>query len=284
MKFYQYSQMRILSLFLKYLHIWWSTIISPTFIVAQVTSGLQHASQVYTSDNSALMTGSSSLFANPAASGQQEEKWDFSLSASRIYNTDILSLSAIASVRLNNQRIGMLIGQYGIKGYYMSQFSLLYSRSIGSKSFIGIQSNISQFRIKDLGYKLGSDISIGLWHPISHRTIISAYLRNPLKLEIITPNTYKKMALGILFKISDRLHLFTEIDKIQDQEISLKPGIRFEAISMMQLFVSFKSAPAETSFGVHIIIREKMHTDIGMNVHPILGTTLTFSLGYLLNQ
>ena len=251
-----------------------------TTIVAQTFHHLQHARQISSSDNSQILEGASALYANPVAAQHQTTLWDFSLTANNRFNTDIYSLSGAISYKANQSALGLLVGRYGISGFYESQISLSYSRSIGRSAFLGIQGHYYQLQIEGLGDTGFADFTLGYWQTFAEKVSVSLYVKNPLDGLNDRHRTVGKIDFGLVYNLSDILELYSSVSKPWGQKVSLRPGFRYKPHHIIYLYTSFNTAPSAMSFGAGISLPKNLMIDIGINTHPILGSSVAFSLGY----
>ena len=247
---------------------------------AQTEHQEQHAIQIASSDNSAVLTGASALFANPAAAKHDLQGWDLTTSISNRFNTDILSMGAAAVRSFNQSAVGISLGSYGIDGFKQSHLSLSFSRMIGSSAYLGIQANYHQLQIDELGQKGVADITIGYWQIIANKIVISAYLKNPLQSASDQPQVIGKADIGLGYIISKQLTLYASIDKPWDRGLSFRPGLAYKPHHILTLYVSTDTDPEAISLGAGINLRRGLHAQLGINTHPILGNSLALSIGY----
>lgn len=249
-------------------------------LYAQTEHQQQHAVQIASSDNSAVLTGASALFANPAAARHETQGWDLTTAVSNRFNTDILSLGAAAVKSFDQSAVGISLGSYGIDGFKQSQVSLSFSRAIGASAYLGIQANYYQLQIDELGQKGVADMTIGYWQTINNKIIISAYIKNPLQATADQRHVIGKADVGIGYIISEQLTLYASVDKPWDRGLSFRPGFAYKPHRILTLFVSTDTDPEAISLGAGINLSGGLHAELGVNTHPILGNSLALSVGY----
>lgn len=260
----------------------WISIFCFTDLQSQNYSPLLQARQIGLSDNSSLLGGASALYANPAAAGTQDHSWDLMVSADRKFNSDISSFSTAFSKNTSGHNFGLLLGRYGIKGFEENQISISYGRKIGSRSNLGIQGHLYQFRIEGLGKRTDADISVGVWHMFTDQLGFSSYLKNPLAGLRKERKIFGKVEAGLFYVISEKLKLYSSVDQPWGSRISVKPGILYQPYPIVTILASFNSSPAAMSFGLGLDFTNNMKIDIGINTHPILGNSMAFSFGFII--
>lgn len=240
----------------------------------------QHALQIASSDNSAVLLGASALFANPAAARYETTGWDLTTAVSNRFSTDIFSLGASALKSFDQAAVGLVVGSYGIDGFKQSQIALSFTRTIGATAYLGIQANYHQLQIEELGQRGVADMTIGYWQIIDSKVIISAYLKNPLQAFSDQQQVTGKIDIGLGYIISDQLTLYTSIDKAWDGGISLRPGLAYKPHKILSLYVSTDTDPEAISLGLGLDLTAGLNAQLGINTHPILGNSLALSVGY----
>jgi len=248
--------------------------------IAQTEHHQQHASQIASSDNASILTGASSLYANPAASRHQVQRWDLTSSVSNRFNTDIWSVGAAVSKSFKNAAVGLLVGSYGIEGLKENQISLNFTRAIGADAYLSIQGNYQQLQIEGLGQTGVADITIGYWQVIDNKVIISTYLKNPFQAITDQRRIAGKADIALGYIISDQLQLYASIDKAWDREVSFRPGLVYKPHRILKLYISTDTNPEAISLGVGVDLDNNLKADLGVNTHPILGNSLALSVGY----
>lgn len=241
-----------------------------------------HTAQISSADNSAIYEGAISLYANPAAPPDGTKTWDFSLSAHNRYNTDIRGLTGalLMSMNNNNSSVGLVIGNYGIDGFSRSLVSVNYSRRIGASSYLGIQGHWHQLQIEALGSSSIADMTIGSWHQLSDRWVISVYVLNPIEATRNTSRLYGKIDVGTALIISENLELFSSISRAWDNEWSFRPGLKYIPLDVISIYAAMNTSPSSLSFGIALNIPNGLKMNLGTNTHPHLGRHLSLGVGY----
>lgn len=247
---------------------------------AQTEHQQQHAIQIASSDNSAVLTGAMALYANPAAANHEIRGWDLTTAVSNRFNTDILSVGASAVKSFDQTALGLSLGSYGIDGFKQSQVSLSFSRAIGASAYLGIQASYYQLQIDELGQRGIADMTIGYWQSIDNKVIISAYLKNPLQATSDQPQVVGKADIGLGYIISEQLTLYASVDKPWDRGLSFRPGFSYKPHPVLTLYVSTDTDPEAISLGAGINLNSGLQAQLGVNTHPILGNSLALSVGY----
>lgn len=247
---------------------------------AQTEHLQQHAIQIASSDNSAVLIGASALFANPAAAKRDNNDWDLTTAVSNRFNTDILSLGASAVKSFDQAAVGIRLGTYGIEGFKQSQIALSFTRAIGESAYLGIQANYNQLQINELGQRGVADITVGYWQLIDDRIIVSTYIKNPLQGLSDQPQVLGKADIGLGYIISDQLTLYLAMDKPWDRGASLRPGLAYKPHEILTIYASTDTDPEAISLGVGLHLNGGLNAQLGINTHPILGNSLALSVGY----
>lgn len=251
---------------------------------AQTFQHIEHARQIATSDNSPVLWGATAQYANPAATAHNLDGWDFTTAMSSRYSTDILAGSAALAKSFNNSAIGLLVGSYGIDGFKENQLSLSFARSIGKHAYLGIQANAYQIQVEGFGQSTIADLTLGYWQLIDEKIIISASIKNPAQLTNDDRRISGKADIGLGYIISDKLEIFTSVDKSWDAGWSVRPGLRYTPHQVLRVFFSTDTSPSAISLGLGLQLDTGLTADLGINTHPILGNSLALSLGYLIQK
>ena len=251
-------------------------------LCAQSIDHLRHAKQTAISESSSLMTGSLAHYGNPAALLHDLPGWHFSLSHHNTGLTDIRAISGSFTRISDNYAFGGLVGSYGIEGFQERQGALSFSRRIGQGSYLGIQANYGQLQIQNLGSTTAFDLSVGYFTRLSERFVISTYFLNPFSALDSDSRLTGKVELSSAYTVSSKLELYTSVRKRWRQETSISAGLSYLPYEILELYTSWESSPNSMSFGFSLELGDQWYIHSGLNTHPILGSSLTFSLDYRL--
>lgn len=240
-----------------------------------------NAQQLATADNSSVLTGSSALFANPAASLSQKHKWDMSIAAVNLFSTDIFGFTGAANYKTNSGAFGLTVAQYGIDGFQSSNLGISFAKALGKDAFLGLKANWFQRRIEGIDKVQQPDFTLGYWQKIDDKFILSFYIKNPMQKEQ-NRVANGKIHLSLAYAISEQLHIFSSLEKPWNEGVNLNPGLKYSPSKIFSLYMAASTNNNSLSFGTDIGINDQLLATLALKTNTNLGNSAGFSLQYRL--
>ena len=250
------------------------------YSVKSQTTLFQSALQIATSDNATQLTGAIGQLANAAAAGHTSRDWDFFISGDRRYGTDISSVLGGFSYNSEKYSVGSYFGRYGIDEFHSTIFSAHFTRALSVSTSLAIQGHYSQLNISGSNSSSEGDMSLGLWHEFSDHLITSISVRNLMNGIADRIMEEGKIDISLAYILSEKAQLFGGVSHTWTGKISFRPGVMYAPDRYLNLFISLNTSPSATSFGMSLSILEELQLDLGIHTHPVLGNSLSITLGY----
>jgi len=240
-------------------------------------------SLVYTKINtySTLNKDALSAMANQASLGSSKNLSVAFCGERRFMLEDISSYGLAVALPTASGSFGLAANYFGGDGFNESSMALAYGRSLG-KIDIGAQFNYHQFKIE--GYGAASTVSLeaGLLLHLSEPLQAGVHLFNPTGAAIGKDQKEKLplvYSFGLGYDVSEKVYVGTEIEKVEDQLVSVNAGVQYAF--ERKLFARAGVASATSSFYLGVgFLWSGLRIDVTASVHPTLGTTPSMLIAY----
>lgn len=254
-------------------------------IYSQLDPSRAHPVLIASSDNAVITHKSAGLYANPATSLIGVSKGHMTAAFLRRYDTDLRSANAAITWRVGSDGLGFFINSYGIEGFRLTTLAASYTKSIGDKAYLSVQPKLSSIQIEDLGQRSQLDLTIGYWQEISDEWSWSVHIDQARSL--LSTSSLQQLGIaqiGISYLLSDKAALYQSISYTSDGRWSYSPGLRYSPQNKLDLFISLSTAPSTFAAGIDLDLTSDLSLQLGYNSHPQLGSSLSVSVGYLIES
>lgn len=240
-------------------------------------------SLVYTKINtySALNKDALSAMANQASLGGIKNLSAAFSGERRFMLKDLSSYGLALALPTTSGSFGLAANYFGGDGFNESSVGLAYGRGLG-KIDIGAQFNYHQFKID--GYGTASTVSLeaGLLLHLTEQLQAGVQLFNPTGARIgkdqkeRLPMVY---SFGLGYDVSDKVFIGTEIEKVEDQLVSVTAGVQYAFERKLFARVGVATATSSFYFGAGFLWNG-FRIDVNATLHPTLGTTPAMLIAY----
>lgn len=222
---------------------------------------------------------------NPAGLGSLEQ-----LSAGISYRSHFLikemaSKSAIIAIPASRGAFGLSINQFGYSLYNENRIGLSYGQNLSKTFALGIQLNYLNTSIAEsYGSKSGLSGNVGLQARINEKLSLAALVKNPnrTKLAEYQDERYSSsISLGLAYEFSERVWLFSEIEKDLDFDENVKLALEYIPIQAFYFRLGYASKPTQTSFGFGLHLQDFV-IDLSAGLYSDLGINPQVSIAYRL--
>ena len=216
---------------------------------------------------------------NPASMMGTNGNWSGILSSQRLYNTDILNLSAAVIHSLDKSSIGLQLGAYGINGFKRSAIHGSYAMKLNHNIQLGVQVSYYQLSIEDIGTTSSTNTSVGFLHSLSPKWSYALTGHNLLENRNKT-GIPRFFHTSVKHEVSELLSLFAALYFIPAQPPSFRPGFRYKAMNYVHLKMAFDTDSDSFSYGIDIQVNTSWKLITAFSSHQRLGTSLAVSIVY----
>ncbi|HEY0669382.1 MAG TPA: hypothetical protein VGD22_14445 [Sphingobacteriaceae bacterium] len=149
------------------------------------------------------------------------------------------------------------INRYGIAQFNQQQISLACARKWGDVS-VGIGFNYHQLKIQNYGSANALSVDAGFQFQLNESFILGAHIANPSnggfnnEVNALVPVI---IAFGSAWKLSDKILLTSEVQKILNSSISFKFGTEYTLVEWLAARGGVSSNPMRQYFGFGILYR-----------------------------
>ena len=182
--------------------------------------------------------------------------------------------------------IGISIKKFGISEYNEFQAGLNYARKLTENLAVGVRFNIYNLIIEEYGNRFGYNADVGLQYDLSDRLSLGFYLANPFPVKFIENTELPVLAfLGVSYKVTENLVVYSEIEKHIDKEFLIKAGIEFEIMDKFSLYGGFRNDLdrfSDYSLGFRYSLIQNIDLNVCTQYNTTLGLSPSIGVSYVL--
>ncbi len=170
---------------------------------------------------------------------------------------------------------GLRGSYYGNSEYNESQIGLAYGRNLGNIISIGAQFNYNFFQISGYGNSSAINFEAGIIFHVTEVLNIGLHAYNPTNARIGKNEEEKLPAVytaGIGYDASVNFFFSGEIQKVEDQNVSINAGMQYKILDKIFARGGFTSATSSYYIGAGVMLKI-FRIDATATLHPQLGIT-----------
>lgn len=245
------------------------------------TSSVAGARGLAMGDASVAFQDINSAFSNQAGLSGLKNTEATVFAEQRFQIQEIRSLAAAVAYPTASGVFSLNLGYFGFDDFNEQRIGLAYSRKLLAKLALGAQINYLNFSIPEYGNKGLMSFEIGLQSEIVKNFIIAAHLVNPIGQTLVEGEELPTVfSFGLMTRISDQLLLSGEVEKDIDFDIRTKIGLEYKLIEALMVRLGVATEPAQYSFGMGYLMKEKLRIDVAANYQQQLGFSPGLSISY----
>ena len=186
------------------------------------------------------------------------------------------SKTALIAIPTNGGVFGLSVQQYGFNLYNENKMGISFSKKLSQTFNSGIKINYYNTHIDKLENIGFVSFEIGMQKELNRQLTMGAHLNNPFNFT--ENNTLDNIiSVGLLYKVNQKVNLYTEGENADYNEMSVKCGLEYEIIDQMFLRTGYNSKNNKNTFGFAYSYK-KYRVDIATYHHETLGFSSQFSL------
>lgn len=172
------------------------------------------------------------------------KKWGFTASAGTLYGFKSL-LAGSASFRKNfrkNQAFSVAFKYFGDSELNQSLVGIAYARKLLPNWSVAIQGDFISYLAQGFGSKYTGTIEIGSVFQPNNALSVGFHAFNPISTKLTENQAIPTiLRLALQYKISEKVQLQTEVQKIWDSNFSINVGTEYQVAEMLDLRFGFAS-------------------------------------------
>ena len=184
--------------------------------------------------------------------------WAVDVSMDRKFNLEELTTISLAAAKsLNIGTIGLNVSQYGFEDYAEQKIGLSYARLLTSYLSVGGQLDMLGVKLGEYGstYKFAAEI--GLYSQLSSKIHLGAHIFNPVASKITDNEELDtRMKFGVRYIPSNKLDIFTEVEKIIDRSPQLKLALAYKMLDDLDINIGTNLTVESFHFGFRYTIQD----------------------------
>ncbi|MGZ3937681.1 MAG: hypothetical protein ACXVLT_03090 [Flavisolibacter sp.] len=194
---------------------------------------------------------------------------------------DLGSYSMAFTLPSSSGSFGLAAHYFGSVGLNESSLGLAYGKSLG-KIEVGAQFNYCQLKIEGYGNASTVSVETGIILHLTEQLQAGVHIFNPTGATMGKAEQEKLpliYSFGLGYDVSDRVYIGTEVQKVEDQPVSVNAGLQYAF--ERKLFARAGVASATSSFYLGVgFLWSGFRIDVNASVHPTLGTTPSMLIAY----
>ena len=200
----------------------------------------------------------SAMYTNQAGTAFLEG-WAVDVSADQRFGIEELTtFSFAAATSLNIGTIGFSVGQYGFDAFSEQKIGLSYARLLTSYLALGGQFDVLGYKIEGFGNTYSYTAEIGLYSKLSKQVHLAAHIFNPTSSKINEEEELDtRMKIGVRYLPSDKLNIYSEIEKIIDRRTQIKLGADYSVLDNLDLMAGANLEVTSFHFGFKYKIQDQ---------------------------
>lgn len=192
--------------------------------------------------------------------------------------------TASFGVALPVQKIGVFgltFSNYGFEEYSEQKITLAYARRLMDKVSLSVHFDYNNLRVSEFGSTSAFGFGLGLSGELSDNLSYGISIYNPEKIELVqNTELLTTIKFGLAYKTSKAVTIFTEVEKIIEEDINLIFGLEYLIQEKVFLRISSNTNPGAISFGIGYVFSKNLSIDGGFGYDTLLGTSPGLTLKY----
>ena len=188
---------------------------------------------------------------------------------------ELSSYSVVAALPTASGAVGLRGDYFGEVLYNESGMGLAYGRSLGTKADVGL--GFHYFSMKAAGYGAAATVTFDAGAVLYLSDVVQAGVSvyNPVGMKLGKGGEEKLPSIysfGIGYDASPQAFIGAEVQKTEDQPVSVNAGLQYLFAEKLIARSGFSSAASVYYLGFGVKL-QKLRIDVAASVHPYLGVT-----------
>ncbi len=257
-------------------------------VLAQTTLTPVYSAKVYAlSDQGIALRGIDAVFINPASIGFEEFFSIMITGETRFVSSGIQGVNIVGGIPFKSQHgtLGFGLKYYGVPEFNSQSYSLGYGRKLFKYLALGsaIEYNtthIDQQHPSNIGL-----ILVGVQWDATSRLRVGAGINLPFTVNSrVNEKLTSGWRIGCLYKISDLVHGYTELEKNDWIPWYFKAALEYQMLPAVSLRVGATTGISSFTSGIGLKISPSFFVDLTAVFYQYVGMSPSVSLRYHLNS
>lgn len=192
----------------------------------------------------------------------------------RFMMADLNSYQLAFALPAPGGNFGLQANYFGSSSYNQTALGLAYARNLG-KTDVGVQFNYYQIKATGYGNASAINFEAGAILHVSDQFQAGIHIYNPTRASI-GKNGEEKLpfiySFGLGYDASEKFFIGAEIEKVEDQSISVNAGLQYSFDEKLFARAGISSATSSFYLGVGFLW-SGFRIDVTASLHPGLGIT-----------
>jgi len=188
---------------------------------------------------------------------------------------ELSNYSLAMALPTSSGNFGLVADAFGSSLLRETSLGLAYGRRLGNKLDIGLRFNY--VGLTTAGYGSASAVTFdgGAIVRLTEKVQVGAHVSNPVRMKLGKDGEERLPAaysFGLGFDASDQLFVGAEIQKTEDQPVSVNAGLQYVFAERLMARGGISSATSVYYFGFGVMLKN-IRVDATASFHPYLGVT-----------
>ena len=193
----------------------------------------------------------------------------------RFLMEELSSYSLAMAVPTSSGNFGLTSDVFGSSLLREMTLGISYARQLGNKLDVGLRFNY--VGLTTAGYGSASTVTFdgGVLVQLADKVQVGAHVSNPVRMKLGKEGEERLPAIfsvGLGYDASEQLFLGTEIQKTEDQPVSVNAGLQYTFAERLIARAGISSATSVYYFGFGVRLKN-LRVDATASFHPYMGVT-----------
>ncbi|MES3018056.1 MAG: hypothetical protein V4721_09765 [Bacteroidota bacterium] len=197
-------------------------------------------------------------------------------------DAEVNTKTALFILPVQDNVLGLSFNTYGFDEYREQQAGLFFAKKFGDSFRLGAGLKYHQLSIFQYGSAKAYTVEIGFQLKLTSNVTIASNIVNPNRSrynDLSNSSLPVKISIGTACRLSDRIYIIGDIEKILNQPLDAMTGIEYNIINWFSLRGGISANPFKQYAGFGLDYN-KIQIDLAVASHPRLGYSPQISLGY----
>lgn len=170
---------------------------------------------------------------------------------------------------------GLAAGYFGYSDFNATKLGLAYARSLGKKMDAGLQFNYNAIRISGYGKSSAISFELGTIFHLTEKLHTGLHVSHPatgMPGKTMNEKPAAVYTTGMGYDASEKFFVGAEIEKEENQPVSVNAGFQYKIVTQLIARVGFTSSTSVFYSGIGFFFKS-IRLDVVTGYHPYAGIT-----------
>ncbi len=244
-------------------------------------NAIQGATATGMAGHGTLLEGVDGLFNNQAGITSNENISFIVASELRFLTPGLTTFGAGITIPANGKGVfGLSVSNLGLEEYTEQKIGVAYARKLVEALSLGVQFDWLNTNIVNFGSTSAFTAELGFIASIGEKFKIGSHIFSPVKIALTDEDNdvNTRIRFGASYVPSDKLRVLFEVDKWQQNPLSVRGGFEYLLQENINLRFGASSNPTLYSVGLSYHFSKALHFDGSYSFHSVLGSSPSLTI------